>query len=1147
MLEYSSDLRLRNDSGESYSFDADVYSPYDYKSGKVDKNGYNIVFNGSKHFLRLPAVKNFRLHFDMAYKDGLCNLIDSDWGVVFGYDDETRFSYVLNVKHLYWGETQITLSSQIDEHNLKIIKQLKYSYNQNLRDIHKCELNVENGNISFRLDGYDFNCEVDAIKGRFGFYRGDSFKEIVISNLSFVSDDVFSCEKIIPKTEFIIPQDNGNCTPYRLSVQVDKIDNLYRVKYLFKSDLFDKEPSSIVGDVWAFMFEDLTDAFIRIGNGERLYLFNGSIRLTDDNYDNVPLKENTVAIYENLYNVKRDSLNGEFYLRKIPEDFTVSFGYKNLLVSGAEYYGGEREFVFDKVGNLLESGDLTDEIYRVLVKSPINKRIEKYILENCKEQVNALKHLEGNHYFDFDDKIVFFVKAICRSDEDLAEIEFRVTDAYFNELNVEINSVRNGNDFTLSASGLPIGVYHLSVKIKCCGRVVKEHCSAFSVLDPECKRSPQKESGLPELYVNDGAPANLKTTVQDPWNTKNDSNVNHYHSISHFLPQRAEMLEAWGLLDQYNKKLLVWCTQRAIDRKEYLSGDIEKLNVLKHADYINYGYPGIEDSRIYYRYDYFEKEVYDGALRNILQNFLNERPDVVKKLGYCNVKDNFSTEQFRSLLSLCSSEWIEYANIKIKELFDRQWERIKKLNPKAKRQSYGPWNAYQSPLIGAYSSKWFGGDPKRWNEIIDGFYQFEDYPFVCGYSTTRGAWGLSTLGLLCPEVKVYPEIYNGFKAGCPDGFVSCALPPLGNFSPENYLQATQIAEYVYNTAVFSGGKYRYWDNRGFMMFSLFTQNPEEKYKQFLKTWGVIKSNIPKRPCDKIAFVYEFDVSEDRVDLSFDTHAFYNISECNESYLYKIIRENGFGGGVVLDFDGLLRAKNEDFKAIVLPCLDNISKPVEKTIRDFHSRGVPLIATGSVGNLFDIFGVSENRVVKSIREIEYRGNKESVTLVDAEFRYLANEGCALVETTDNVPAFIKHGNTFLLNSSVCQIGVDNYRRLPYNSRNNISKLLEKAIAEELSNVLKSNFSCSDKCGLTLFETENGDKELLIINYSGTLVDGDYSAKKIIRVDVNENFKINDITDMKLSGDVDVTFVKREKKVVSFSVELSSKQACLLKLT
>lgn len=1143
-MEFNNDLTKFDDEGRSYAFDAEVYSPYNYIHGRSTKEGYKIVFNGANHFLRLPMAKTFTMSFSQFFSDGFCDLADADWGVIFGYDEDTRFGYGIHVKHLFTGKTVLDIYSAVDGRDRKVLTSRTFEVDLRSDGVRQCRLMVETDKTTFSIDGCEICAPLTAFSGRTGFWRGDAFKELVIRDLYYHTEENYPVETVMQETTFIIPRDNGNDLPYELVLSAEKIGGYYKLKYTLGGSYLKRGPSRAVGDVWLFMFDDLTAPFIRIGDGKRLYIENGSVRFSDNNYENVPLRNETEAVYKKIYNVVEKPLTGEFYLDEFPLDATFSFGFKDLISVGADICSGSREFVFDRFGKLISKGGPCDEEFTITVSTPANERIKKFIIERCEEKEAAIEHLCGNHYFDCGKDFYFDVFVSSAHDCDLLSVETEIKDAFLLKTLRKIDPVRTESGYRVKTQGLPVGVYHLAVTLYYCGRKVKEHFSAFEVLDPDCVLSPQMESGLPTLYISDGAPVNFRTSVQDPWSVKADMNVNHYHAVSHFLPVRADEVRAWELLRLYNKKLLVWCTQRAIDRDDYLSGDIEKMEVLKHADFINYGYPGIEESRLYYRYDYYEKEVYDGALRGILQKFLDENPAVCEELGFFDVTKEFTEEMHVTILKKCFSRWIDFANAEIKKLFIEQWSRIKKLNPHAKRQSYGPWNAYQSVLMGAYNSKWFGGDPEKWNEIIDGSYQFEDYPFVCGYSSTRGAWGIATQSFMCPKLVVYPEIYDGFRSGCPDGFVSCGTPPLGEYRCPKYLETTQISEYVFNTAYLKNGEYGFWRNRGFMLMSVFTTDPVAKYENILRSWGVIRENFPLKPIGAVAFVYEMNENEDRVDLSFDKHAIYNVSDCNEAYFYKVLRESGCGSAVVTDFESLSR-ESENFAAVVLPSLDGISAETEKLIRRLHEKGMPLFSVGDVGNLGDVFGMKRARDKMQVSRLVYGNRSERITLTEAEFFNEIMDAETVIEV-DGRPLITRKGRAFHIDASACQVGVDNYRRLPYQSRNNISVLLFDAVADCFKNSLKREFVCNDGCGLTHFVTENGNEDLLIVDYSDLQHSYTDGYEKVVTVYLS-SCEVKDVTDLVLGESADLCKVYDSGYLKAFTVKLNPRQSCLLRVS
>lgn len=495
----------------------------------------------------------------------------------------------------------------------------------------------------------------------------------------------------------------------------------------------------------------------------------------------------------------------------------------------------------------------------------------------------------------------------------------------------------------------------------------------------------------------------------------------------------------------------------------------------------------------------------------------------------------------------------------IAECNDRKWSKIKAVNPKAKRATYGHINMYLSAYMGAYSARWYGIDGAKAYDTVDGFYQFEDYPHVCGYTTTRGAWAVGTSKFLDPRVRVHPEIYDGWHGGCPDTAISPAKPPIGTFTCYPYMCVTQIYEYIFNTPHYrsENGAYTYWKDYGIMLYSMNLEynNVQAKLDEFLFAWGKAMENIPIAPKKGSMILYELTADDDRFDkdklyddfsggdYGYDGHAMHNISDSGLAYMYKTLRESGLPVSGMIDYARLQSLNKENCDMIVLPSLAKADHKAVKALRALYGQGVPLVAVHNVDGLEDIFGVKANRRVKRLTYITDGKTTEYIAPCQVELYYNAEDGEVLLSADDNTPILIKKGRTLLLNAPVCQVGIDSMKHLVYNTASNISALLEATIADCLRGFSSAGFIADHYCGVTPFVNENGEDIVLLVDYSKDLGGATYDKPVRVTVEIPEN-SYSDVVGV--YGCKQVGKRMKNGKISAISVELLRQQSVLVKL-
>ena len=1149
---------------QPYSIELEKDDPYDHFNGEVNgERGLGLTFTGCRRYINVPEVKTFSLQCNVEHNKNFCAKRSVAWGVLFGYDRRNRIGYELEIKRLP-DETGTSIALyRVRSLNRELVLENKYDFIQLANAVYHFEMQVSEKSVSCAFAGNAFFCSLSIPKGKIAFFRGEAFREIYLSDLTF------SSAEILPQNErtyhFLLQKDNGVNTAYKLSLTVTEYQDGYaKVDSVLSGGLWERIREEMIRstECWAVIEDNITGAYFRLGDSQRYYLFNGTKRILADGYAQVlteydnqwyaDLVNDSFDTYRAVADVAAKPVEKTFMLCETPKFDSVTVGYDRLMTVFAEFIAGERQFVYDLKGNLLYNGQPLDEQVALDVCSPLSESFAKLIPETVFNREGVIHNLTVNHFFTVEDEVRFTVDLRSSENIDLFDVKTYLSDAFFVKMK-ELPAVVGGTarqafgspkTWTAQVGKLPLGVYHLTVEVNYGGKLIKTHQSAFEVIDPNSEMLPQAASGLPRMYASDGALPGLETFLPDFWCTYADYSAMHYFDLVHILPYEAEKKRHWELAPIFKRKTFVWLTQRCLRKEHIKDGSFMDLGVIKHFDYLNMPFPGITDSRNFYRYDLFEHDLNTNEMLDVFEEYLFAHKDIAEQCGLTDVRTMpIKKENYVEFLKLCSTDYLDFALPKIRALFDEQWAEVKKINPKAKRSSYGPYNNYVSPFVGGYTAKWFGGDPTKWNEMFDGFLQFEDYPFACNYSTTRSAWGVTTIKALCPEVTVYPEIYDSFREGCPDSAIACARPPLGYFVCEPYMNTTQIREYVYNSAIYSPktGEYTYWRDFGFMLYPMYVFECEKRYPAIVKDWGDTYNNLPKKPKKGMVFVYDIQKTDDRHD-GYNNHSYYNISESGLAYVYQHARENGLPVAFYTDFKGLDKVTKDNCDTLVIPSLKGVSQEIKDKIRKLYDDGVSLIAVSDIKDLEDIFGVKGKRCVKETTSLLLDKKEEFISPVQAEFFYKANGAEVLLKANNGLPVILKKDNAVLLNAPVNQIGRELVKFTFYNGGINISRLLKETLIGALKAIDKATVRADGKCGVTHFESQKGEDLILLIDYTEMNRNEFSLLTQTVTVTIGDGY-----TDVVcVSDEVAIGKTYCNGKLVSFTVDMLPQKSMLFKL-
>ena len=156
-----------------------------------------------------------------------------------------------------------------------------------------------------------------------------------------------------------------------------------------------------------------------------------------------------------------------------------------------------KKYIFDFDGKLLYGGEPLDGNTVFDFKSP-DKRIVNKIPKTLHDYEKAVYHAKNNHYFYTDEKASFELLMYTNENTDFTEVNVTLYDAFFKKLTdvgicgkeslcFDIPSY-SLNKYSFVIDELPIGVYHIGAALSEGGKTIKEHYSAFEVLDESCSK-----------------------------------------------------------------------------------------------------------------------------------------------------------------------------------------------------------------------------------------------------------------------------------------------------------------------------------------------------------------------------------------------------------------------------------------------------------------------------------------------------------------------------------------------------------------------------------------------------------------------------------------------------------------------------------
>lgn len=1093
MYKLFDDFRGADENKQPYSFSVERHTPTDHLHAWVENDIFHMASVGNRMVLNTPNFKNGT--FEMQFKVSYMSEIPIKFFVAFGYDEPSRKGHAIYLH--YDLENKVTISLAKIHNNLITILESKENHIDTTlseESFYLYRLQVEDNTVSGSIAGVEFSFDVENTKGKLAIERVDFIGELLIESVSFTSDDTFESENIIPETTVDIPLTNGGDIPYTVTWEINKIEDEYYLTAKLdggvktrKVNRDDRPGQYAVERDW------MTDPYIGIGTpyalSQNFCIAKGEKAFIDPNIfwecqkgffcdTELPIV-NTYKIPEHL----------------ICDEMEFVFGYADLDCTGFGTQRGGSEFRFTPDGKLIYEGGKADggDIYELY--SQEDKVALSFVPEDCYKKEEVIWHIKYNHYFDVSEDIDFTFVMQTMTNPEYLDIKASVINVYETETlgtypaKVEVSKWKYGyNQMTakIHVPKMEIGVYKAEFTILYGGKEYKRYVKVFEVFDQNSDENPALKSGLPFIFAMPNEQKWLMRNAFDLWTPMKSCDIVHYYNCATDTPIEATIRKQWKLNKKFKREWFLWLASRTC--KNWNDSEVYR-ELIENCDYLFWSIKeeivDLSQSSMYpMRVDY---HLYNNFLMReeqrvaILNEFLALNPKIAEKLEY-KPGMKFTQEHLIDLLEKCPDEWMNFHNKKGIELVKEKNAEIAKINPDVKRSLYGPINVYVTPTLTNHSLKIYCNDDYKGitDEMFTGFAVFEDYPYSCAYQTYRGAFTVKTLLLHMPKLTIYPEQYSGSKGGCIDGAVKFGNPPMGEYSVQPYQVATHAFEYVFNTAFKLEDGYHYWDKYGF-------HRGPGLIPGLVLEWKYVVQNKPQKPMRSTAFLAEYTSKEDYLEVTYAREDIKNVyminpSESGHGLIHELTREAGIPNGFALKYDSLSGLSADECDVLILPNLKYAEKEVVAEIRRLYNDGVNLVALSDISGLEDIFGVTADERIIKINCVCCNGETELVKEHDAKLLYKPASAETVMTSNNGEELVIKTNRTLLINTSVTNLGCADLQymgseKAPFIVGNLLRKTL-KGLMRELSKPL----ALGENVGTTLFETQDGRKMLLAMDYT-----------------------------------------------------------------
>ncbi|MBE6406317.1 MAG: hypothetical protein E7040_09885 [Lentisphaerae bacterium] len=778
--------------------------------------------------------------------------------------------------------------------------------------------------------------------------------------------------------------------------------------------------------------------------------------------------------------------------------FDLAFGFDSFVqVQNRDFAETPSETVFDLNGNVLYSGLGISEKNKMELLSRSDKEMLKRLPESDPRYDKAVQFVKDNHFFFENEAPEFKVRLTGKN---LPE-SFRMVlqDAFLSPVRelkytMERTTVKYGvseySQYILTVedlSGLACGVWHIQFDSTDSSVEEMSKLWAFEVMSrEEGALPPPLISGIPYLYDSRTETRGLITDAFDPWKGKS-ANAPHYISCANFLPPAAKKYQVFSTVKAYGRENFLWLEPRCTDTHKIE----DNLDSIAQTDYVNIA-EEIVQKPLTWRYSY------RGFVLKTLIEFVKMKKDPnfpleeMEKWLAEDVKSQLDEKTMIYLVDTYWEEWLDFANKACHENKKSILEELRKTNPKLKFSQYGPGNIYAANFKGPEFARYIQNENAT--NDVNGFWQFEDYPFACRYDLSSGSYYLTSCLLQFPGGRFYPEIYvDGGVAGCPDGAVYYAHPPFGQ-RPVSYPQrmTKNVYEFCYGSAHYADDGFHYWENCGFQACRFFLK----WYETLLRSWRVVKDNRPVKPVCKMAFVSSKASLRAARETQFHiNYPMYRIVDVRNTasedvpYIAKSCRMQGLSAGFQIFEENVQKLTSDDVSVVVLPPLKGMAEATLKHLRKLHAEGVSLIGCEDVTGMEDIFGVKDSGCRKNVTWIYgtenfMAGQKEFCDDERCTGRWAADGAEVLLSAEIPVLTIKRNGaaSAVFFNVPPHLVKEDQLHDRYASSKDSISDFMQKSVAEVLAMVSNPLVRIHGDGRILANYTENGDIIMPVYNPS-----------------------------------------------------------------
>jgi len=752
-------FRVFNDNGQPVSFEIERSSGYAHLHSGRCAEGYAIHSCGNKHFPATPSLYNFSIDFSWRTMYTLGNF-PKIW-LVLRYDRAAHKGIELCFDYIDSGNIEIYISERCGTDTSVFGEKIVTDICEFRNDTeYKASVKVENDSISGVFADREFSLKLPQgyTAGSVGFERGDFHGSFVLTNISLASDDELEVKTITETTHVYIPLTDGGEVPYEIFYDLKSIGGRLYFSYTFTGGTQFREkhfPSYKTGQ-WSAGKDFFNEPYIKlIPNGHdeiKNMIANGNLVAVN------PLLPKEDPRYS-YFNVTELPLTGEFPVPEyLTEGYKFVFGYKNFRAVGYNIQSsGEKEYTYTEDGTFISEGTPGD---RFELFSPFDKQAVKLIPKTCYKYEEVKRHFELNHYFAENEDINMYLRLTTDKPLKYIRAECELQDVYGDKLE-SLDVTNNGcGKFSVKHAPMAVGVYRIEFKVYFGEELLKTVNHAFEVFDVTGEKCAPTESGLPFTFSTPNEQRYLDRDAFDPWNPMPSCDMEHYFPCSAFTGEIAREKRIWEVIRIFGRKWYVWLMPRTM--RDYTVEN--NKDIVENADYL--AFRPLTDNQYNSRHDMWRIDEYNGKeLGRILDSFLKENPKYAELIDYkgCDgVNAKITGAQLAALLNACGEEWRKYAFTFIKEQFRERNALVHSVNPNVKFAMYGPNSYYTNVTSSCRIAEQFGlpVDEMLYNEIFDGFAQFEDYPASCAYQTYRSAFYIMTATLMLPGLKLHPEQYK---------------------------------------------------------------------------------------------------------------------------------------------------------------------------------------------------------------------------------------------------------------------------------------------------------------------------------------------------------------------------------------------------